>query len=120
MRVTEFPLQTVVDDAVMLAVGAVVTFTSMLAVSEHPLELVTVTAYPVCTKGVTISGFMVEPVLHEYPFPPEAVSVALPPLQIVTGSGLATPLMFATGGLLTVTVAIKPFVHPFPSVPITV
>jgi hypothetical protein len=83
VSVTVPPAHRLVADAVMLAVGAVVILMVTLAVSEHPLELVTVTAYPVCTRGVTRMAETFCPLLHEYDVPPDAVSVKLLPEQIV-------------------------------------
>ena len=55
------------------------------------------------------------PVFHKYVPPPDAVRTVLSPIQIVS-----LPLIDAIGGGDTVTVTVNAFVHPFPSVPITV
>ncbi len=49
----------------MEAVGAGLMVTVREALSEHPLELVTVTVYVVVEPGLTVIAAEVAPVLHE-------------------------------------------------------
>ena len=80
-----------------VAVGFGFTVTVPLAVSEQePID--TITEYVVLEAGETKIGFDVLPLLHEYVAPPEAISVAFCPAQMV--------VLFATatGGGETVTV----------------
>ena len=58
---------------------------------------------------------VVAPVLHPYVSPPDAVRVALPPLQTVV-----EPVTVMVGVLFTVIVATSASVHPFPSVTVSV
>ena len=58
---------------------------------------------------------LVEPVFQEYVPPPDAVSVIVLPLQTVVA-----PLMLAVGAGVTVMDEVAEFVHPFPSVTVTV
>ena len=58
---------------------------------------------------------VVAPVLHEYEVPPLAVSVTLPPVQILAVAGEIE----AVGSGLTLTVRDVVAVHPFASVTVT-
>ena len=101
MRVVFPPAQMVVLP-VMAGVRAATTSTTTVAV-PGPQGVVTVTTYVVVETGLA-TGFemaaLLSPVAgdHEYEVPADAVSVVLPPVQMVV-FGLAV----TTGALVTVT-----------------
>jgi hypothetical protein len=107
---------TVVLGGLITAVGIGFTVTVAVAV-ELPQELVTVTVYVVVpvTVGVTEMEEAVCPLFHKYVPPPDALSVALFPRQMVV-----LPLTEAVGGKLTVTVIVVVLEQPLASVPVTV
>jgi hypothetical protein len=74
------PEQIVGELTVTVRLDPIVTVAT--AVAEHP-EVVPVTVYDVVDAGETVIGFVVAPVLQLYVVPPAAVSVAVPPAQIV-------------------------------------
>ena len=78
--------------------GDALTVTVTVAVDVQPLPAVTV--YDVVLPGATVMLAVVAPVLHKYGAPPLAVNVVPCPAQIV-----ASPAMFTTGGVDTITVA---------------
>jgi hypothetical protein len=65
-----------------LAVGFGLTVTVQLAVSLQ-LPLATITVYEVVAEGDAVIEEVVAPVFHEYVAPPEALSIAFCPAQIV-------------------------------------
>jgi len=54
-----------------------------VAVDEHPSTFVTVTVYVLLAGGESVIAAVEAPVLHKKPLPPDAVSVALEPAQII-------------------------------------
>ena len=72
--------------------------------------------YVVVTVGLTVMVAVVAPVLQRNDVPPDAVSVAEPPIQII---GLGQ-VMLHTGNGFTVTVVEHELVHPFAFVTVTV
>jgi hypothetical protein len=68
--------------------------------AEHVLASVTVTVYVVVVVGDTVMDAVPAVVLHEYPVPPLAVSVLLPPTHIAAGAAVID----GAGSVLTVTV----------------
>ena len=70
--------------------------------------MVTVTVKVVVVIGLTVIDAVVAPVLHRNEIPPDAVSVAEPPIQII-GFG---QVMLHTGKGFTVTVVEHELVHP--------
>jgi hypothetical protein len=95
-------------------VAAGLTVTVATAVPVQPAAFVPVTVYEVVLVGLTEIGLVVAPVFQEYVEAPEAVNVAVAPLQIVG------ELTVIVAGGLTVTVATAVPVHPAASVPVTV
>jgi hypothetical protein len=92
------PLQ-IVTGGETVAAGTGFTVTVML-VSSLQLPLVTITEYVVFVLGLITMDDVVAPVLHENPVPPEALSVAFCPEQIVV-----FPETLAVMLVVTVTVA---------------
>src|ERR1041385_5492265 len=90
-------------------VGAGVTATVVVHTPLHPLASVTVTVYVVVDVGVTVIEAVVAPVLQRNDVPPEAVSVAEPPMQ-TEESELTMPQEIGT--TLKITVAVAELVHP--------
>ena len=60
----------------------VITFIIDALPAVHPLAFVTVTEYPVVEEGETMIEEAVAPVFHRYDVPPDAVSVAVSPIQM--------------------------------------
>ena len=111
------PEQNVVaPDAVMLAVGVVLTVTTLLAVAVHPpVAAVTVTVYvPVALSEIAA---VVAAVLHRYVPPPVAVRVTLPGEQKVVAPDAVIP---AVGVVFTVTALLAVAVQPIALVTVTV
>ena len=105
VRTVLAPLQIVVVP-LMLAVGNALTVTTLLAVAEQLLELVTVTVYVVVVVGLTVRWAFVLLSSHRYVPPPLAVSTVLAPLQMVV-----VPLMLGVGNALTTTCIVVVLAH---------
>src|SRR5689334_11950694 len=82
VSVDEPPTQIDGLDGVILHVGGGVTFTVAEHELVHPIAFDTVTVYVVVEDGLTVIAAVESPVLHRNDVPPEAVSVAEPPIQI--------------------------------------
>jgi hypothetical protein len=95
-----------------VTVGKGVTVTVDTAVFVHP-DWVPVTVYVVVEAGETEIGFVLAPVLQLYVVPPEPVSVAEAPAQMVG------ELTVTVGNGVTVTFDTAVFVQPA-LVPVTV
>jgi hypothetical protein len=97
----------------VLIAGAI----SMLLEAEalHPFISVTVTEKVVGVLGETMMLDDVAPVLHENTVPPDAVSVAFVPMQMV----MLTGEIFAVGSGFTFTVLEAEAVQPLASVTVT-
>jgi hypothetical protein len=108
VSVDEAPIQIVGLAGVMLHVGSGFTVTVVEHELVHPAALVTVTVYVVVVVGLTVIAAVVAPVLQRKDIPPDAVSVAEPPIQII---GLGH-VMLHTGNGLTVTVVEQELVQP--------
>ena len=63
--------------------GSELTVMTPDADAVRPLISVTVTVYVVVTEGETVIDAVVAPVFHEKDTPPDAVSVALAPVQMI-------------------------------------
>ena len=87
--------------------------TEMVFVFTQPFISVPVTVYEVPALGLTLILAPVAPVFHKYVLPPEAVSNAAVPLQMVE-----EPATEIKGRRLTVTIVDAFLVHPTPSVTI--
>jgi hypothetical protein len=87
-----------------------------VAVLVHPFALVTVTVYVVVTLGDTNGEPVKLPGCQAYVEPPVALNCDEPPKQI--DDGLA--MMETDNILLTDTVCVAVFVHPFALVAVTV
>lgn len=109
------PLQIEIAAGKIEATGSGLTFTVREAEAVQPLSSVTVTEYEVLDEGDTVTKFPVAPVLHEYNAPPLAVSVALPPRQMLTVAGEIT----GTGTELMFTVRDASAVQPLTSLTVT-
>lgn len=99
------PAQMVAE--VAFATGGGFTVTVTVAKDEHPLEPVVVTVYVVFTEGFTVMAAALEPLLHEYVFPPDAMSVAISPVHKIV-----FPVIAGGGLLFTVTVTLAVSEHP--------
>jgi hypothetical protein len=111
------PEQIVLNDALLLTVGRGLTVIVLVAIFVQPVALVPVTVYVVVAVGDTVTddpdklpGFQV------YVAAPFAVSVVVPPEQIV----LNDALLLTEGRGLTVIVLVAIFVQPVALVPVTV
>jgi hypothetical protein len=82
----------------------------------HPFASVTVTVYVVVDAGFTVMEAVVAALLQRNDVPPDAVSVAEPPMQ----NDESETAMLQTGPGLTVTVVEHELVHPFASLTVTV
>ena len=96
------------------AFGNAFTVTVEIAAAVHPFAAVTVTVYIVVAAGLTVMDAVVAPVFHPYVPPPDAVIVALCPVQM-----FAFPEKAITGRAFTFITDDALFVHPFPSVTTT-
>lgn len=96
------------------AVGDAETDTVVAAVSEQDPED-TMTEYVVGVVGETVMEAVVEPVVHEYVPPPDAVSVSGFPLQTEEA-----PPIFAAGGDVVFTETVAFFVQLLAFVTVTV
>ena len=116
VSVVGLPEQTVSVDAVAVTFGTALTVTVTVAVFEHPGAFVPVTVYVVVTVGVTVTVAPVsDPGIQLYVEVPEAVSVALCPVQIVVFDVTVT-----VGCEPTVMVSVCVPVQPFAAVPVAV
>ena len=105
------------------AVGNGLTVMVVVAVAVQPLTFDTVAVYVVVVPGVTVIAAVVAPVFQEYVVPPEAVSVAEAPSQIVPSFGVpevSTTAITAIGNGLTVIVAVAVAVQPLALVTVAV
>ncbi len=114
------PLQIVAALPVMVTVGCGLIVTvnvDALLLLLHPFASVPITVYVVAVVGLTtITGVVDPPGDQLYVLPPDAVRVALCPLQI----DAEVPVMVMVGVAFTATAEVEVLVHPFPSVPVTV
>src|SRR5258706_457619 len=116
VNVDEPPTQIAGFAGVMLHDGSGFTVTVVEHELVHPLALVTVTVYVVVIVGLTVIDAVVAPVLNRKDVPPDAVSVAEPPIQI-TGLG---QVILHTGNGFTVTTLEHELVQPLALVTVTV
>jgi hypothetical protein len=109
------------DGVIVPPAGLAFTVIVTVAVLVHPFPAVPVTVYVVVVVGFAVT---VAPVVEDKPVAglqlnvvaPLAVSETLLPVHIVAEEG--DTVIVGCGFTVTVTVAV--FVHPFPSVPVTV
>lgn len=112
-KVADCPVQIVGELIVMTGSGLIVT--GVLATSEQPLAVVTVTEYTPLV-ATTIEATCA-PVDQLYVLPPPAINVRLPPWQVVPLALLL--VMRATGRGLIVTVAVAVAEQPAEVVAVT-
>jgi hypothetical protein len=98
----------------MFAEGDGLTIIFTLALSVQ-LPTVTNTLYEVFVSGLTVIEDVVDPVLHRYVPPPDALSVEELPEHIVSLPVMVAPIFGAT-----VTLTVAESMHPSLAVPITV
>jgi len=100
-----------VADALIVRVGAELTFKFRVLVDVHPNALVPVTVYTVATVGATVTVFPVSaPGFQVYVEAPVLVNVAVPPEHKVAGLLVAVMVGFAFTLSVTVFVVIhEPF-----------
>ena len=100
----------------MFKTGNEFTTTVCVAVLTHPFALVTVTVYVVVALGDTVGEPVKFPGCQVYVVPPVALNCDEPPKQI--DDGLA--FVVTDNKLLTDTVCVAVFVHPFALIAVTV
>lgn len=116
MSVVASPIQIVPALAVADTVGAAFTATVTVAVLLQPGPFVPVTVYVVVADGLTVTDEPLnDPGIHVYVAVPFAVSVALPPVQMLVLDETVT-----VGCAPTVTAMVCVPVQPFAAVPVTV
>ena len=109
------------DGVIVPPVGLAFTVTVTVVELVHPFAAVAVTVYVVVVVGLAVTVAVVVderpvPGLQTYVAAPLAASETLLPLHIVADEGVT--VIVGCGFIVTVVVAV--FVHPFPSVPVTV
>jgi len=100
----------------MPVVLQLLTFWVIVVLFMQPLLLAPVTVYVVLTVGLTISGFVFDPVLQVYVLAPPAVSVAVEPIHKLTVLDEA----LTVGKAFTFCVTVAVFIQPLLPVPVTV
>lgn len=117
VSVTALPAQMVALELDAVTVGPALTVIVWVAVLEQPFVSRPVTVYVVLDDGFTVTAAPERlPGFHVYTDPPEAVSVILPPEQIVVLDAVTEIVGFG----FTVMVCTAELIQPFASVPVTV